>query len=201
MRFNTLEKAFPVLLVHPSVCPSRWLADQNSFLMQRYWSGTHSLTHWVSNSVTGSAWELQDKNSGRCSESSCTLHSTSLTTSLWTGCLVLISLCSLCALLLCVQDLQVFQLRHHRWHHSRRMADRIQCFPQGSLSIIIAIFSELLDLYCSDKICFHKIQQLHCCITVVYSALYIRTLSDSLALRCFWKQMVLANQSCIKRIT
>ena len=88
----------------------------------------NSLTH----SVTESAWELQDKNSGRCSESFCILPSTSLTTSLWTGCLVLISLCSLCALLLSVQDLQVFQLRHHRWHHSRRMANRIQCFPQGS---------------------------------------------------------------------
>ena len=87
----------------------------------------NSLTH----SVTESAWELQDKNSGRCSESFCILPSTSLTTSLWTGCLVLISLC---ALLLCVQDLQVFQLRHDRWHHSRRMANWIQCFPQGSSS-------------------------------------------------------------------
>ena len=45
--------------------------------------------------------KVQDKTSGRCSESSCIPPSTSLTTSSWTGCSVFLPLCSLWYICMC----------------------------------------------------------------------------------------------------
>ena len=45
--------------------------------------------------------KVQDKTSGRCSESSCIPPSTSLTTSSWTGCSVLLPLCALWYMCMC----------------------------------------------------------------------------------------------------
>ena len=104
-------------------------------------------------------------------------------------------LCALWYIYMYVQDLQVFQLRHHGWHHSRRMADWLQCFPQGSLSfphhnldhrnVFITISSDLFVKDSKTALLFHS--------RLVCSSLFLHYLTG---LRCFSKQTVPARPLC-----